>query len=599
MNWQHIGYIVVLSIATGLAILVALLAWTRRRTPGSIYFALLMVAVAVWAFTGAVEFSLVAVPAKILWGKLSYLGIVNVSPLWLLFALRYNQQPRQLSRIQTLLLWIVPVAILTLAATNERHHLVWSHITPVSDAPGALLIYEHGVVVWFNAAYSYLLLLIGTIVLVRVVLRSAQLYRRQVGALLLGAALPWIGNVIYVFGLSPWPGYDITPVAFALTGLTLAYGLFRFRMFDLVPVARDALIENMADGVLVLDARDRLVDVNPAACRLIGCDATQIVGQPAQVVLAEWFDPAQYDRDVPSVQAEIVLNGTRWLDLRVSSLYDRRRQSTGWLIVLHDITDLKQSEMILQQYTQELEARNTELDAFAHTVAHDLKSPVSAAVGYGALLETRYSSLSDDKRLEMLRIINRNGYRMSSIIDELLLLARVRHLGDIESGSLDMHEIVAEAQDRLAMLIEEYQAEISVPEVWPVALGYAAWVQEVWVNYLSNAIKYGGSPAAGVSPCVQLGWDEVVGESAEPSGDGRYIRFWVRDNGPGLKPEEQARLFTPFTRLDQVRVKGHGLGLSIVRRIVDKFGGQVGVESELGCGSTFWFTLRAAPAGES
>jgi len=108
-------------------------------------------------------------------------------------------------------------------------------------------------------------------------------------------------------------------------------------------------------------------------------------------------------------------------------------------------------------------------------------------------------------------------------------------------------------------------------------LGHAEWIVEVWANYLSNSIKYGGQP-----PRVKLGAE------VQPNG---MVRFWVRDNGPGLSPEEQARLFTPFTRLDQVRAKGHGLGLSIVRRIVEKLGGQVGVESQIGQGSSFFFTL--------
>ena len=140
-----------------------------------------------------------------------------------------------------------------------------------------------------------------------------------------------------------------------------------------------------------------------------------------------------------------------------------------------------------------------------------------------------------------------------------------------------MASIVTEAQGRLAYLIEEHQAEIISPDTWPVALGYGPWVEEVWVNYLSNAIKYGGQP-----PRVELGATEQA--------DG-MVRFWVRDNGPGLAPREQARLFTPFTQLAQFRPKGHGLGLSIVRRIVEKLGGQVGVESEMGWGSVFTFTL--------
>ena len=143
-----------------------------------------------------------------------------------------------------------------------------------------------------------------------------------------------------------------------------------------------------------------------------------------------------------------------------------------------------------------------------------------------------------------------------------------------------MGAVAAEAQGRLAHLITEYQAEVIVPETWPAALGYGPWVEEVWTNYLSNAIQYGGRP-----PRVELG--------ATLQTDG-MARFWVRDNGAGLTAEEQRRLFTPFTRLDQVRAKGNGLGLSIVRRIVEKLDGQVSVESETGRGSVFSFTLPRA-----
>jgi signal transduction histidine kinase len=126
-----------------------------------------------------------------------------------------------------------------------------------------------------------------------------------------------------------------------------------------------------------------------------------------------------------------------------------------------------------------------------------------------------------------------------------------------------------------------------LPDRWPAALGHAPWIEEVWINYISNAIKYGGRSDEGESPCVILGFDECADLP---------IRFWVRDDGAGLSPEEQTRLFTPFERLHQVRTEGHGLGLSIARRIVEKLGGQVGVESRVGQGSTFWFTL---PKGNS
>jgi signal transduction histidine kinase len=130
-------------------------------------------------------------------------------------------------------------------------------------------------------------------------------------------------------------------------------------------------------------------------------------------------------------------------------------------------------------------------------------------------------------------------------------------------------------------MISEYQGEIELSSrpAWPMVLGYAPWLQEVWANYLSNGLKYGGWP-----PRLTLG--------AAPQSNG-MIRFWVQDNGPGLTPEAQGLLFTEFTRLEELRAEGHGLGLSIVRRIVEKLGGEVGVESTLGQGSVFYFTLPA------
>jgi two-component system sensor histidine kinase/response regulator len=237
----------------------------------------------------------------------------------------------------------------------------------------------------------------------------------------------------------------------------------------------------------------------------------------------------------------------------------------------------------LRQRRSELEARNEELDAFAGAVAHDLKNPLSIVIGFAETLELEFgdscSSLSDVDFQTYLRKIARNGRKMEDIIDTLLILARVSD-EELEVEALNMGDIVAEAQQRLANMIEEYQADVILPDTWPAVLGYAPGIESVWVNYISNALKYGGQP-----PRVELG--------ATAQEDDK-ICFWVRDNGPGLTVEEQARLFRPFTRLGQVRAKGHGLGLFIVRLIVEKLGGQVRVESEVGRGSIFSFTLLSA-----
>jgi signal transduction histidine kinase len=227
----------------------------------------------------------------------------------------------------------------------------------------------------------------------------------------------------------------------------------------------------------------------------------------------------------------------------------------------------------------ELQMQNEELDSFAHTVAHDLKNPINAITGYAYLLVKHYSDVLDEEGVRYLTMIERRGLKMDDIINELLLLARVRK-EEVKKRPLNMSSIVEEVMQRLAPMIEEYGAEVMLPDYWPNVEGYASWVEEVWVNYISNGLKYGGRP-----PCLTLGVTEQ---------DNGLVRFWVHDNGSGLTPEAQARLFTPFERLEQVSLEGHGLGLSIVQRIITKLAGEVGVESEEGQGSIFWFALPQA-----
>ncbi len=238
----------------------------------------------------------------------------------------------------------------------------------------------------------------------------------------------------------------------------------------------------------------------------------------------------------------------------------------------------------LYQLQQQLERRNMQLDAFARTVAHDLKNPLNTVIGYADELVEICSeeALLDDDLMSQLHSVAQAGHKMEDIINALLLLARTSKAEEVEMQPLDMSDILVQVQQRLTYAINGCQAKISFPDTFPTAKGYAPWVEEIWANYISNGLKYGGVP-----PCLDLG--------AEVQKDG-MIRFWVVDNGQGLSPEAQAQLFTPFTRLHQERAEGHGLGLSIVQQIVERLNGKVGVGSQVGLGSTFYFTLPVADA---
>ena len=249
------------------------------------------------------------------------------------------------------------------------------------------------------------------------------------------------------------------------------------------------------------------------------------------------------------------------------------------------IQQLQQENERLQRDITNREALIADLNAFSHMVAHDLKNPLTALTGYSFLLATRLRDLQDVTVLRYLEIIDQTATRMARIIDSLMLLALVRQQ-QIEPQKLDMGKIIAGVESRLELLAFQHHAQITKPQDWPVVMGHAPWVEEVWANYISNAIKHGGDP-----PVIELGFT--------PMPEGK-IRFWVRDNGEGLADKAASNLFTSFTRQDRseyVPSEGHGLGLSIVKRIVDKLGGEVGVQStnQPGEGSIFSFTLPLPP----
>lgn len=234
----------------------------------------------------------------------------------------------------------------------------------------------------------------------------------------------------------------------------------------------------------------------------------------------------------------------------------------------------------LDQRCQELQELVKQLEAYDYAVAHELKNLVSIVMGSAELLASTLDGRADEAQQKMLDHILEGTRRMSEVIDSLLLLASSDE--KVTATPLDMAQIVAEVQRDLSTMIDRCGASVSAPRRWPAAQGYAPWVRSVWTNYLSNALKYGGR-----SPRIELGGEEQA--------DG-MVRFWMRDHGPGLAQEQQAYLFVEFGRLDRTIKPGHGLGLAIVRRIVERMGGQVGVESQPGKGCTFWFTL---PAEES
>ncbi len=247
------------------------------------------------------------------------------------------------------------------------------------------------------------------------------------------------------------------------------------------------------------------------------------------------------------------------------------------LAIVRDMTSWIRAREELEAENAGLRVRNEELDSFTHSVAHDLKSPLSLILGYAEMVRDDAGTVETDRLLDYMGSIIFSGRKMTAIIHELLLLASVRR-EEIQFSHLDMQRIVSDAMHRLDHLIQRNMADVLLPEEWIPSHGYSPWVEEVWVNYIGNAIKHGGPEIT-----VEVGMEK----------EGGKVRYWVKDNGPGIAPEHLDELFVPFIRLSQAKIEGQGLGLSIVKRIMDKLGGEVAVESEPGRGSRFSFTLPA------
>ena len=342
------------------------------------------------------------------------------------------------------------------------------------------------------------------------------------------------------------------------------------------------LLDNASIGIIIVDHSGIIMRFNKKAKEVFGYRDEELSGKKLEMLLPEQFHELHR-----SHRADYFANPSTRPMGQGFDLYGRHKNGREFPVEI-GLSSVETSSGPLgiafvvdistrKQYETEREKLIEDLEAFGHSVAHDLKNPLATIASLVDLLSSGFIELTPKEKSENLAALDTTSRKMISIVDALFLLATVRTVEDINLEEMDMFHIVNESIALLGPLIREKNAMIVLPDQWPACVGYAPWIEEVWTNYLSNAIKYGGD-----SPVID------VGGTIEEDGS---TCFWVRDQGHGLNDDEQKRLFTPFTRMSQAQVKGYGLGLSIVKRIVTKLDGKVGVESSPGNGSKFYFTL--------
>ncbi|MCE5200469.1 MAG: histidine kinase N-terminal 7TM domain-containing protein [Armatimonadota bacterium] len=571
MNWPGIG---LQALATILAAALCNYAWRHREMPGAPSFVLLMAVVSFWTAADMLQALSGKYSTELIWLQMGTIGPASVPPLWLNFALRYTGLSSKTSPVTTILLAVIPVISTILAFCIPTNHLFWSRTEWFQTGLGPSRS-DYGPWFWVHAAYSYLVCLFGVALFVVLSMRKPRLYRQQAIVAIIAAAMPLTASAMRLFEVIK---FDATSICFALSGAVLAVGFLRLGVLDVVPIARDAVIENLQEGVIMLDAARRIVDINPVAERIFGLSASGAIGQPSSRAFARWPEMAGYYSSMAKVLTEISIkseNRQRYYSLAAIPQTNQHGHPSGLLVILHDITELKESYKKLQELSRLK-------DDLTHLIVHDLRTPL-ASMTTGLVAIERMGGLSDSQQ-EMLGIGINRGHVLLGMINDLLDINRMEH-GALELNLVEINpgEIINPVVQQMSSLASEKRQTIMhviAPEVSSIVADEDLLRRTV-ANLLGNAIRF--TPECGIIKLdVQL------------TGDGRSTLFSVSDTGEGIPEEALDRIFEKFGQVES-RKSGRkistGLGLTLCKMVVEAHGGRIWVDSEIDKGSTFSFTL--------
>ena len=345
-------FFVMAFLAAGLTTLMATIPIQQRTVRGAREFTFLLISIAIWTFAIGWGMITTSEQANFTWIVIRMAMVFATPVCWLAFALQFSDHAGWLKKPNIVLLCIVPLISLILMTTTWRHNLFLTDIDYIQVGPYLIDQTWHlGPWFWIHLVYSYALILVGDFFLLKEALQIARLYRRQAISLVIGTLFPLLTNIAYTFHVIPGLVVNYDPFGFVLAGLAFSFGLFRYRIFDLKPIARQLLIDSMGDGMLVVDDQSRIVDLNPAALRIFDVSEDGLVGHSAIDMFSQYADVTALLTGMGETQCELSIewqNRMLVYDLRCTPIF-RNKSKMGRLCVLRDITKRKQLEDELQE----------------------------------------------------------------------------------------------------------------------------------------------------------------------------------------------------------------------------------------------------------
>lgn len=539
---------------------------------------LLMASVSLWSLLYGLELASRNLETIKLLTAVSYLGISGLPVFWVVFAARYTHLDDWLKPLTKLLLFAIPAITILAISTNDLHLLFYRHRELVTINSHVFQKLSPGPFWWLHIAYSYLLVLTGFYLLLKMYSGSDKAKRKHVLLLIIGGALPYLVNIAYVFGFKPYGILDITPIAFLWMGMILSISVFSLKLFDISPFAMERLFNSMPDAIFVLNKQGQMISTNPAAQSLM--------------------DKIGIDRLRATKDAEDVHLDDRVYYSTRNQIFTPTFKQMGELIILRDISARKHAENELIKANRELneaidlanslaaeaETANRAKSQFLANMSHEIRTPLNGVIGYtDLLLNTSLSAIQQ----RYVRYANMAGQSLLEIITDILDFSRIE-AGKMELEILPVNiiNLIEQSADIVKFDAERKELEMIVnisndtPEIVfadPIRL------RQILINIISNAIKF-----------TTRGEVEIKLDCNVQDDHHAQLTFSVRDTGIGIEAGQLQNIFSAFNQADNSTTRkygGSGLGLAISSMLARIMGSELKVKSTLGVGSTFYFTL--------
>lgn len=504
----------------------------NRALPIARPFILLMAAEMVWLFGSACEMMSTELSAVLLLNNVEYPAMMIVPVALVFISLIYTGREHYLTKKTVPLFFIVPALVCLLVFTNAWHSLYYAGFRMIQAEGAVVWVYEHGPLFWIMIAYNYFLGLVALLLVVVRLFSKNDYYRRETIILAIAACIPFLFNLAYVFHVAPFPEYDLTAVAFFLTGVIIAVGLLRYQLFSAVPVAYSRVFSTIRDGVFVVDRQFRVIDLNPAAEQLIAVSSQEAIGREIVALVPE-AEAIRSPECIAGKDCEIQFTrdgAPHYFDIHLTPLDREGTGSRGFLCIFRNVTARKQAELSLI-------TANRKINLLTRITRHDLENKLMITDGYIALL--RKTALTPTQT----GFLDREEAALNAMREQVAFTRQYQQLGASAPSWQDAGAAIRRAKTQV--FFNQVRLSLEVEQVEVLA---DQMLERVFYNLLDNAIRYGSEALTEISVTSHR--------------DGTSLLFVVEDNGVGIASGDRQRLF------EQGFGKNTGLGLFLSREIL-------------------------------